>query len=53
VNRPVVRAVLAMLVVIFGVAYLWISKAQPEVVQTGALVYIAFLMTIAVVSRWL
>lgn len=52
-SRPVIRTALAALVVMLGAGYLWLSRAQPAAVQTGALVYIALLLTVAVVSKWL
>lgn len=52
-SRPLIRTALAVLVVILGVTYLWLSSAKPETVQAGALVYIALLLTVAWVSKWL
>lgn len=51
---PVLRLALGTLVVMLGAAYLAVSRnAGPEAVQTGALIYIAVILTVAVITRWL
>lgn len=52
-RHPIVRAALGSLVVMVGVIYWAIARHDPAAAQAGALGYIALILTVAVVTKWL